>query len=114
MDKGRILKNGNNSQVLKYILETDNFTIEDYRLLVSNDKAKNQEYIIPMIRYKFNLDPEITMFGYAAYWWQLNIAKHIKFNMNDLDKYLDEPDVYTDEILKEAVQKESFSNSLST
>ena len=40
MNKEKILQFGNSPKILKYIIDTDKFDMEDYRILVKNDKVK--------------------------------------------------------------------------
>ena len=49
-----ILSKGRSDKVLKYILEASTFSDQEYELLVTNSNVKNQEYFIPLIKYKFN------------------------------------------------------------
>lgn len=112
MSKEHILKNGNSPRVLKYILENETFDMEDYKLLVENTTTKYQEYLIPLIKYKFNLEPDLSVLSKANYGWKYLIANDIKFDINMLDYYLDNPEEYNDDILNELVERKTVVNSI--
>jgi hypothetical protein len=105
MSKEHILKKGNSPRVLKYILEADTFDMEDYKLLVQNSTTKYHEYLIPLIKYKFSLEPSIGLLKDAEYIWKYRIADNIKFDISLLDYYLDNPDEYTDDTLNSIIVK---------
>jgi hypothetical protein len=105
MSKEHILKNGNSPRLLKYILEADNFDIEDYKLIVQNSVCKNHEYFIAIIKYKFHLEPSIDLVKYAEYCWRREICENIKFDISLLDYYLDNPNEYTDDTLNTLIRK---------
>jgi hypothetical protein len=105
MSKEHILKNGNSPRLLKYILEADNFDIEDYKLIVQNSVCKNHEYFIAIIKYKFHLEPSIDLVKYAEYCWRREICENIKFDVSLVDYYLDNSTEYTDDTLNTLIRK---------
>jgi hypothetical protein len=107
MNKESILKRGNSPKVLNFILETDSFDLEDYKLLVQNDTTKYHEYLVPLIKYKFNLDPNLEVLNQCTYGWKYVVPKYISFDINMIDYYLDNPDEYKDDGLSQLIEKKS-------
>jgi hypothetical protein len=95
-----ILSKGRSNKVLKYILDAYTFSEHDYELLVSNSNIKNHEYFIPIIKYKFNLDPVPNLFEKATYLWKYNLQTHIKIDLDSIEEYLN----IKDNILKDCIQ----------
>lgn len=88
MSKETILKTAMQPKLLNFLDNCDQFDIEDYKLLVQN-KVKNAICFIYLIKFKYNLLPDISLLtNKTAKMWTEEIINFIKLDINDLHSIL--------------------------
>jgi len=96
MDKTKILTKSYGKKVLKLLLKLDDFTTNDYILLVKNNKIKDPEYLIPLIKYKFNFNPPIILLNECTDFWFGFLKEYIILELESIHEYIN---IVSDDIL---------------
>lgn len=110
MSKETILKTAMQPKLLNFLDNCDQFDIEDYKLLVQN-KVKNAICFIYLIKFKYNLLPDISLLtNKTAKVWTEEIINFIKLDINDLHSILintmdNNKLAYTDYQLEDIIKK---------
>jgi uncharacterized protein YfkK (UPF0435 family) len=109
MEKDKILKNGNSTRLLKLLLKMDTFSMDDYKLIIQNDTTRNVEYIVPLIKYKFGIDPPVELMDQAKSYWKSEIAENIDFDISKIYEYMN---ICNDQVLSELISRKKGGSNI--
>jgi len=84
-----ILKNGNNDKVLDLLIKMTSFNMEDYVFLVQN-YLSSAKYLVQIIKYKFNIEPDIILLKYANNCWYDAIKQNLTIKLEYIFEYISE------------------------
>jgi hypothetical protein len=107
MANPNILKSCMGKKALQYILQANTFSEEEYLMLVTNQNVKQTEYLVPLIKYKFNLDPTPNLLKNCSWAWKYAIHDHLKINPNNIEDYLH----YDDDCLSKCIDSVSLNHN---
>jgi hypothetical protein len=83
MDKQTILTRGIPTKVIKYLDSVDDFSMEDYMLLVRN-RLNNANLYIYLIKFKFRLLPDLNVLMKSNNCWYKYIIQMIEMDINTI------------------------------
>jgi len=71
--KEDILSNGNKKSILNFLDRSNEFTMEDYKIIVTNTKITNFDFYVYLIKFKFHIVPNINVLVVAHHNWLPNL-----------------------------------------